>query len=152
MEERTTRSPPPPSSEGAKRRMSATGQRDTAPEIAVRKLLHRRGLRYLVDARPLTNLRRRADIVFSSIRLAVFIDGCFWHGCPEHGTWPRANEDFWRAKIKGNRRRDRETDRLLREAGWTVVRAWEHEDPAKVAGRVQRMVRRLNRGDADKRT
>ena len=101
--------------------------RDTAPEMAVRRLLHRRGLRYRVDRPPLPGLRRRADLVFGPSRVAVFIDGCFWHGCPEHGTRPRANSDWWSTKLAANHARDEDTDRLLREAGWQVVRIWEHE-------------------------
>jgi DNA mismatch endonuclease (patch repair protein) len=119
------------------RRMSATGGRDTAAELAVRSELHARGLRYRVDVAPLRGIRRRADVVFTRARVALFVDGCFWHGCPEHATWPRHNAEFWRAKIETNRRRDLDTDRRLYQAGWTVVRAWEHEAPDKVADRVE---------------
>lgn len=95
------------------------------------------GLRYRVDRPPLAGLRRRADIVFGPARVAVFVHGCFWHGCPEHGNpAPRANGWYWPAKIAGNRERDRDTDLRLADAGWTVVRAWEHEPPAAVAARV----------------
>jgi DNA mismatch endonuclease (patch repair protein) len=83
-------------------------------------------------------IRREADLVFSGSRLAVFIDGCFWHGCPEHGTWPKSNADWWRAKIESNRQRDAATDDLLKEAGWTVVRVWEHEDPEEAVERIVR--------------
>lgn len=107
--------------------------RDTGPEMAVRRLLHARGFRYRVDLAPVPGVRRRADIVFTRARVAAFIDGCFWHGCPEHATWPRTNADFWRQKIEGNRERDRDTDQRLREAGWTVLRFWEHEAAADVA-------------------
>jgi DNA mismatch endonuclease (patch repair protein) len=102
----------------------------------VRSELHRRGLRYRVDRAPIPGLRRRADIVFPRRRVAVFIDGCFWHGCPDHGTWPKANADWWRAKIEANRTRDRDTDQRLASAGWTVVRAWDHEDAILVADRI----------------
>jgi DNA mismatch endonuclease (patch repair protein) len=121
--------------------MEITRRRDTPGEVAIRSLLHRRGLRYRVDEPPLPGLRRRADVVFRSARVAVFVDGCFWHGCPIHGTWPKANASWWRAKIEANRRRDADTDRRLAAAGWTVVRAWAHEDPSQVAERVQAAVR-----------
>lgn len=119
------------------RRMALTGPRDTAAELAVRSELHARGLRYRVDIPPLRGIRRRADIVFPRAKVAVFIDGCFWHGCPQHATWPRHNAEFWRAKIETNRRRDLDTDKRLAEAGWGVVRAWEHEAPPEVADRVE---------------
>lgn len=115
--------------------------RDTAAELAVRRLLHREGLRYRVDDAPLPNLRRRADIVFRRAKVAVYVDGCFWHGCPDHGRRVTAsNADYWRLKFERNRARDADTDRRLTEAGWTVIRAWEHERPEDVAGRVARAV------------
>ncbi|MQA87269.1 MAG: DNA mismatch endonuclease Vsr [Streptosporangiales bacterium] len=120
--------------------MQSARQRNTAPELAARSELHRRGLRFYIDRAPLPSLRRRADIVFPRRRVAVYIDGCFWHGCPEHGTWPKANAEWWRAKIEANRARDRDTDRRLQEAGWTVVRAWEHESPVAIANRVARVL------------
>ncbi len=137
-----TLAPPPASSPAALRRMKAARQRDTAPELAVRSELHRRGLRFYVDRAPIASLRRRADIVFPRQRVAVYIDGCFWHGCSEHGTWPKANSAWWRAKIEANRTRDRDTDRRLAEAGWTSVRAWEHESASDVADRVARALAR----------
>ena len=120
--------------------MRANRRRDTGPELAVRRLLHARGLRYRVDHPLPFDRRRRADVLFPRVRVAVFIDGCFWHGCPKHGTSPRANAEFWRAKIERNRERDADTDRRLREAGWAVLRFWEHEDPADVADEVERQV------------
>ena len=129
---------PPASSPAALRRMQAARQRDTAPELAVRSELHRRGLRFYVDRQPIPSLRRRADIVFPRRRLAIYVDGCFWHGCPVHGTWPKANAEWWRAKIEANRARDRDTDRRLEEAGWRALHAWEHESPAEIADRVVR--------------
>ncbi|CCH89537.1 DNA mismatch endonuclease Vsr [Modestobacter italicus] len=102
----------------------------------MRKLLHAAGLRYRVDSPPLRTMRRRADLVFGPARVAVFIDGCFWHNCPLHGNMPRANTDYWMPKLKRNRERDADTDRQLRAAGWLVIRAWEHEDPTEVAARV----------------
>lgn len=116
--------------------MEAAKQRDTAPEMALRSALHRMGLRFRVDAKPLSELPRRADLVFRSARVAVFVDGCFWHGCPTHGTWPKAHAGFWRSKINENRRRDADTDRRLAEAGWTSVRVWEHDDTEQAAKRV----------------
>lgn len=121
--------------------MSRQRSRDTEAEMRLRSLLHRRGVRYRVDAAPLPGLRRRADLVFPRARVAVFVDGCYWHGCPEHASWPKSNADWWRAKIEANRSRDRDTDERLTQAGWTVVRAWAHEDPAAVADRVEALVR-----------
>jgi DNA mismatch endonuclease (patch repair protein) len=83
---------------------------------------------------PLT--RRTADIAFTRLKIAVFVDGCFWHGCPAHGTWPKANAAWWRAKIEGNIARDRDTNERLRAAGWHVIRVWSHANPTLVAGRV----------------
>jgi DNA mismatch endonuclease (patch repair protein) len=116
--------------------MRNTPQRDTPSELALRSALHRRGLRFYVDRAPIAGRRRRADVVFPRARVAVYVDGCFWHSCPEHGTSPRANATWWRAKLERNRQRDRDTDRSLREAGWIVVRVWEHEDVDDAAERV----------------
>lgn len=99
------------------------------------------GLRYRVDQAPITGLRRRADLVFRAARVAVFVDGCFWHGCPDHGTWPTANEEYWRPKLEANRRRDVDTNWRLAEAGWEVLRFWEHEEPDAAAAEVGRVVR-----------
>jgi DNA mismatch endonuclease, patch repair protein len=117
--------------------MRANRRRDTAPELRLRRALHRRGHRYRVDHQPLPGLRRRADVVFTRWRVAVFVDGCFWHGCPAHGTQPRANADYWRAKIDRNVERDRETDDLLVEAGWSVVRVWEHVSTESAVERIE---------------
>ncbi|MGW3890461.1 very short patch repair endonuclease [Micromonospora chokoriensis] len=124
--------------------MRANKGRDTKPERRIRALLHKAGLRYRVNARPLSTLRRTADIVFPAARVAVFVDGCYWHGCPDHYRPARANDQFWREKIDGNRARDRETDRLLAVAGWVVVRAWEHEDPGDAAERIGQIVRQAS--------
>jgi len=121
--------------------MQANRRRDTAPEMAVRRLVHAAGLRYRVDCRPLPDLNRRADLVFTRAKVAVFVDGCFWHGCPEHHTVAKSNAQFWAEKVRKNRERDAETDRVLEAAGWTVIRCWEHEDPPDVASRVIRAVR-----------
>lgn len=116
--------------------MQGNKRRDTTPEMAVRRLVHAGGLRYRVDVKPLPDLNRRADLVFTRAKVAVFIDGCYWHGCPAHGTTSRTNPGYWGPKIASNKARDAETDRLLEAAGWTVIRAWEHDDPATVAGSV----------------
>lgn len=117
--------------------MQAVQRSGTEPELRLRRALHRSGFRYRVNARPLGDINRRADIVFRRKRVAVFVDGCFWHGCPEHGRRRHAvNEWYWPSKIARNIERDEETDRLLVAAGWTVVRVWEHEDTDKAASRV----------------
>src|SRR4051794_22781912 len=98
--------------------MQTTRRRDTAPELALRSELHRRGLRFRVDRAPLPGLRRRADLLFTRARVAVYVDGCFWHVCPLHATWPKRNAAWWQEKLDSNQHRDRDTDRRLREAGW----------------------------------
>lgn len=113
--------------------MSRQRRRDTQPELQVRTILHARGVRYRVDVRPELDLRCKADIVWRTWRLAVFIDGCFWHGCPIHATRPKANEEWWAQKLDGNVLRDRRTDSELAARGWTVLRFWEHEEPQSVA-------------------
>jgi DNA mismatch endonuclease (patch repair protein) len=125
------------SSDAVRERMQRVERKDTAPELALRKKLHRLGIRYFVHRRPLPNLRRQADIVFPRVKIAVFVDGCFWHGCPEHvGNLERTNGWFWPGKIQGNKDRDADTNARLREAGWIVLRVWEHEPPDKAARRV----------------
>jgi DNA mismatch endonuclease (patch repair protein) len=121
--------------------MVANRGRDTAPELALRREVHRRGLRYRVDVRPDPSVRRKADLVFVGAKVAVFVDGCFWHSCPDHGEIPASNRAWWRQKLAITARRDAETDRLLREAGWRVMRCWEHEPAANAADRVQALVR-----------
>lgn len=120
-------------SEGTRRSMVANKRRDTSTELAVRREIFRRGLRYRVDFAPLPGIRRRADIVFTRARVALFVDGCFWHGCPVHATSPKRNSDYWGPKLAKNIERDRDTDRELEEAGWTVLRFWEHEAFGDVA-------------------
>ncbi len=117
-------------------RMSAQRRRDTKPEIALRRELHRRGLRYFVDRAPVKGVRRRADLVFPRRKVAVFVDGCFWHSCPQHATFPKNNAQWWTDKLAANVVRDRDTDARLAEQGWTVIRVWEHEDPLVAAERV----------------
>lgn len=110
------------------RRMSATKGRDNRLELSLRSALHRRGLRFRVQVGLLQSSRRSVDIVFPRWRVAIFVDGCFWHGCPTHGTWPKNNAQWWRAKIEANLERDRDTDRRLADLGWRVIRIWEHEE------------------------
>ncbi len=126
---------------GSSERMSRQATRDTAPEMEVRRHLHAAGLRYRVHTRPLPELRRTADIVFRGARVAVLVDGCFWHSCPEHGTAPVTDGEWWAAKLSRNVERDADTDRQLTDAGWLVIRVWEHEDPVDAAERVARAVR-----------
>ncbi|MBN9096707.1 MAG: very short patch repair endonuclease [Pseudonocardia sp.] len=133
---------PGATSDAVRDRMSQQVRSGTGPEMLLRRELHRRGLRYRVDYRfDLDGLRRRrADIAFTRRRLAVFVDGCFWHSCPEHATFPKANREWWAAKLAGNVARDRDTDQRLAEAGWAVVRIWEHEDVSAAADRVVAVV------------
>lgn len=132
---------PMPSSAAVSERMSRAPRRDTAPEMLIRREAHRRGLRYRVDAQLPGMPRRRADMLFPGRRLAVFVDGCFWHSCPEHSSVPRANREWWIRKLDANRARDRETDDHLLGLGWAVLRFWEHEDPLVAVDAVERVVR-----------
>jgi DNA mismatch endonuclease (patch repair protein) len=126
-----------------RRRMQSQRRRDTAPELGLRSVLHGRGFRYrlhlpIVPGAPL----RRVDIVFRKARVAVFVDGCFWHGCEKHAdTPPTANRWYWPDKIAANRARDRDTDQRLMACGWTVIRVWEHESPTTAADRIGEVVR-----------
>lgn len=127
--------------------MQANRSRDTKPELKVRRALHGLGFRYRVGIAPEPGLRRRADIVFTRARVAVFIDGCFWHGCPHHGRSTfNHNADYWPAKIAANVVRDADTTDRLREAGWTVLRFWEHEDTAEVVEAIRRNVENSGKG------
>lgn len=127
------------STPGVRSRMQLQRSRDTSPEMELRRLLHAQGWRYRVDrVLPLSGVRRRADIAFGPAKVAVFVDGCFWHGCPEHGNPAiKSNTWYWPGKIARNRTRDADTDRRLDEIGWMSIRVWEHEDPAECADRVQ---------------
>jgi DNA mismatch endonuclease (patch repair protein) len=120
--------------------MQRVRQKNTSCESALRRKLHARGLRYRIHVPVLTKPRRVADVAFSGLRVAVFVDGCFWHGCPRHATWPKQNAEFWRAKILANRQRDRDTDERLTAAGWKVVRVWAHEPPDHVAAKIATIV------------
>ena len=114
--------------------MQLQKERDTTPEMTLRRTLHRRGLRYRVDLPAIPGKRRRIDIAFTRQKLAIFVDGCFWHGCPEHGQRNHIiNAWYWPHKIAGNKQRDAETTRLLESLGWTVLRYWEHDDMVAVA-------------------
>jgi DNA mismatch endonuclease (patch repair protein) len=123
--------------------MSTHPRRDTIPEMALRRELHHRGLRYFVHRRPVAGIRREADIVFPRLRLAVFVDGCFWHGCPEHGSIPVRNDWYWKPKLEENRARDRDTNVRLEYAGWTVLRFWEHDSPLVSADVVMQTAKSL---------
>jgi DNA mismatch endonuclease (patch repair protein) len=128
---------PAASSADALRRMRGQARRDTKPELALRRELHRRGRRFRVDLPPIAGMRRRADVVFPRLRVAVYVDGCFWHRCPEHATDPKANAEWWQEKLAGNVHRDRDTDARLAAAGWTVVRIWEHQTADQAADLVE---------------
>ena len=132
--------PPTPTSPAVRDRFRRQRVRDTAPELALRQELHRRGLRYRVDV-PLLGARKgRADILFSKARLAVMVDGCFWHRCPEHGLAPRENGAWWKDKLDANVARDRRTDAQLAALGWQVMRIWEHESSASAADRIEALI------------
>ncbi|MFI1160494.1 very short patch repair endonuclease [Streptomyces sioyaensis] len=131
------------SSASRRRNMQAIRSRDTAPERLIRRLVHAQGLRYRVAARPLPDLRRTADMVFRPAKVAVFIDGCYWHGCPEHYVPPKTNSGYWSGKVARNMARDLDTNQRLRDAGWTVLRFWEHESPDDCALKIAATVSRL---------
>lgn len=125
------------STPAVRRSMQSNRPRDTRPELVFRRALHAAGLRYRKHVRPLQGLRCEPDVVFTRIRLAVFFDGCFWHGCPEHRTVPpRSNAEWWSTKLANTRARDRRNDAALRAAGWEVLRIWEHEPTLDAVGRV----------------
>ncbi|TFB95725.1 very short patch repair endonuclease [Cryobacterium sp. MDB2-A-2] len=120
--------------------MQGNKSRVTTPELAVRRLVHARGLRYRVRIRPVPTLRRTADLIFTRARVAVFVDGCFWHGCAEHFVSPKLNARYWGPKIQANITRDTETTFLLEKVGWTVLRFWAHSSAAEVADRIEVVV------------
>ncbi|WP_329208660.1 very short patch repair endonuclease [Streptomyces sp. NBC_00683] len=124
------------SSAANRRSMLGNRSRDTAPELLLRSLVHAAGLRYRVAAKPLPKMRRTADMVFRPVKVAVFIDGCFWHGCPDHFVMPKTNRPYWEDKIGRNVQRDRDTDQRLADEGWLVLRFWEHLDPEACADTV----------------
>ena len=123
-------------------RYSSLARTGTTPEVLLRRELHRRGRRFRVHARIDGLPRRRVDIAFTRWKVAVLVDGCFWHSCPEHGTVPRANREWWEWKLRRNTERDVDTDARLQALGWTVVRAWEHTDPQSSADCVETALER----------
>ncbi|MGK2881968.1 MAG: very short patch repair endonuclease [Mycobacterium sp.] len=135
------------STAATRKTMQGNRGRDTRPEIAVRRLVHAQGLRYRVSARREPDLRRTADLLFTRARVAVFIDGCYWHGCPQHFTMPATNRDYWSTKIERNKERDRHTSAVLAERGWLVLRFWEHEQPETVANSIEQTVREQHTKD-----
>jgi len=136
------------STPAVRRSMQSNRSRDTKPEMALRRALHSLGLRYRVCAQPIPGVRRTADVVFRSARVAVEVRGCFWHGCPEHYRAPSSNVDYWSAKIARNQQRDRENAEKLHDAGWILEVVWEHEDPEVAAKRVAAWVRKRADGTA----
>ncbi|MDR2252757.1 MAG: very short patch repair endonuclease [Bifidobacteriaceae bacterium] len=125
--------------------MQANRSRDTAPELAVRRALFARGLRYRVAFRPIQGERISVDVAFPGARVVVLVDGCFWHGCPKHHRAPQANSEYWSAKVARNRARDAKTNQVLAAAGWRVLRFWEHEQPEQIADTVADAVRAARR-------
>ncbi len=126
--------------------MKRQAKRDTKPELALRRELHALGLRYRVDRSPVPGMRTRADVVFGPAKVAIFVDGCFWHSCPEHRTMPKNNQRWWKEKLAANVARDRRVDEELKRAEWLPIRVWEHEDMHTAAGRVEQLVRRRAEG------
>lgn len=132
---------PTPSSAAASAVMRSNRRTGTQPEVRLRSALHRLGLRFRKDAPVRTTMRViRPDIVFTRARVAVLVDGCFWHSCPDHGTKPKSNDWYWAPKLARNVERDREVDAALSADGWQVVRVWEHEDPSDAARRIQELL------------
>jgi DNA mismatch endonuclease, patch repair protein len=133
----------PPAASGHSRKVMLGNRSESQIERALRSELHRRGLRFRKHASPVPGLRCRPDVVFTRQRLAVFVDGCFWHRCPEHGSEPKANHEWWQVKLDANVTRDRRNDAALGEAGWTVLRLWTHEPLEGMVDAVCRAVTRL---------
>ena len=131
---------PDPLNESVRQRFRAQRVRDTEVELAIRRAVHRMGLRYRVNVRPSSELRVRADMVFTRAKVAVFIDGCFWHGCPEHFIPPKNNAEWWAAKIQGNRDRDARSRADLVARGWQVVSIWEHANADEAASEIAAVV------------
>jgi len=129
--------------------MARIHRRDTSPELALRRLLHAGGFRYRVDY--LIPGIGRIDIVFPSRKVAIFVDGCFWHRCPDHGVSPKNNPAFWEKKLSRNAERDRDQAAKLGSIGWTVVRVWEHEiksDPSSAFARVLSVLNKPSEGES----
>jgi DNA mismatch endonuclease (patch repair protein) len=130
---------PSASSPLAQQRMRKQRRRDTSPELALRKELYRRGLRYRIH-KSVFDVRRRHDIVFPAAKVVVEVRGCFWHGCSLHGTLPKSNREWWSAKLDMNKTRDRDTRERLQLTGWCLIECWEHDLPTLVADRVEAVV------------
>lgn len=120
-------------------------RRNTRCELGVRLALHNAGFRYRLDCRPHLDFRRRADIVFRQAKVAVFVDGCFWHGCPLHWKMPKRNASWWKNKIARNVARDADTTAFLEHQGWRVLRIWEHDDFLEAASRIGKAVQHRSR-------
>jgi len=136
----SSRTRPVPVSENSRAVMRANKSKDTKPERSIRSAVHARGFRYRVHTRPISSFRRTADMVFPASKVAVFVDGCFWHGCPEHYRPAKRNADFWNSKIEANKERDHATDRELDRQGWVVIRVWEHEPVEAAVDRIAEAV------------
>lgn len=132
--------PPPPPSSPTARKVMLGNRSDSMIERELRSELHRRGLRFRKHAAPLKGLRCKADVVFPRKKIAIFVDGCFWHRCPTHGSSPKANATWWRAKLDANVARDRRNDDALAEAGWTVLRFWTHVGVPEMVDRIVSVV------------
>lgn len=149
---------PPSSSVEVSARMRLQKTSDTQIELSLRRELFGRGLRFRLQGPAVPGTRRKADLEFRAARVAVFVDGCFWHACPTHGSIPKSNAAWWTAKLSENAERDRDSDDRLTSDGWLVVRVWEHESPAAAADRVEEAVRtrsgtkRLPRADTTPRS
>ena len=130
----------PPVDASKRQAMQAQRERDTSPELALRRALFSRGLRYRVHRRVVPGVRRTLDVVFPTEKVAVEVRGCFWHACPRHATWPKHNAEWWSEKLTRNRARDKDTEERLKSAGWKVVIVWEHEDAQRAAQRVLHVV------------
>lgn len=135
---------PEPVDDAASRIGRANRRTDTKPEIRLRSALHRRGLRFRKDFLiRVGEVRVRPDVVFTKLKVAVFVDGCFWHSCPEHGSIPSRNREYWIPKLAANVVRDRKVDAALAGSGWFVERVWEHEKPGDAADRIEEVVSRV---------
>ena len=131
---------PAPKDDATSARMRLVRRSGTAPELALRRALHAAGFRYRVDCEVIPSVRSRADIVFRRARVAIYVDGCFWHGCPRHATSPMSNSTWWKDKLAANVARDLSVTKALIRAGWVVLRFWEHEDIGKIVKSVSRTV------------
>lgn len=136
---------PTPLSDTIRRRMETARQRDTSIEVRLARELHDLGLSFESNVAAIPGTRSRPDLLFATPKIAVFVNGCFWHGCPDHGTWPKHNAAWWRTKIEANRERDVKNDDVLTRAGWIVLRYWEHDDPRVAAREIAKRIGQLER-------